>query len=159
MQWVLVPAVWGMLRLMLRLLMVLQCWHAWKRRGLAFLHPSWWWGAAGSSCLLPPGTHLAAEQPPALVLRGAVLRGALGFLLAVVGLVVFDDVVLPAEQGDHPWWGESINEHPGAESAELCASWWRSQHHPCLLLSNRAPQPSVCFLHKFLAKVVTRREA
>lgn len=32
----------------------------------------------------------------------AVLRGALGFLLAVVRLVIFDDIVLSAEEGDHP---------------------------------------------------------
>lgn len=36
------------------------------------------------------------------MLGSAVLRGALGFLLAVVGLVIFDDIVLSAEQGDHP---------------------------------------------------------
>lgn len=47
-------------------------------------------------------SHLAAQEAPALVLGSAVLRGALGFLLAVVWLVIFDDIVLSAEQGDHP---------------------------------------------------------
>lgn len=61
----------------------------------------------------PPAAapHLAAQEPPTLVLGGAVLRGVLGFLLVVVGLVVLDDVVLPAEQGNHPCEGEEEAMH------------------------------------------------
>lgn len=35
------------------------------------------------------------------MLRGAALRGVLRFVLVVVGLVIFDDVVLATKQGDH----------------------------------------------------------
>ena len=47
--------------------------------------------------------HLAPQQPPAVVLRRASLRRRLGLLLtvAVAGVVVLDDVILPAEQGNH----------------------------------------------------------
>lgn len=51
---------------------------------------------------VPASAHLAAEEPAALVLGSAVLRGALDFLLAVIWLIVFDDIVLSAKQGDHP---------------------------------------------------------
>lgn len=36
------------------------------------------------------------------MLGSAVLRGALDFLLAVIWLVILDDIVLSAKQGDHP---------------------------------------------------------
>ena len=51
---------------------------------------------------VPASAHLAAEEPAALVLGSAVLRGALDFLLAVIWLIIFDDIVLSAKQGDHP---------------------------------------------------------
>lgn len=35
------------------------------------------------------------------MLRGAAFRGVLRFVLVVVGLVIFDDVVLATKQGDH----------------------------------------------------------
>lgn len=35
------------------------------------------------------------------MLRGAAFRGVLSFVLVVVGLVIFDDVVLATKQGDH----------------------------------------------------------
>ena len=37
------------------------------------------------------------------MLRSAALGGVFGFVLIVVGLVVFDDVVLAAEESDHTW--------------------------------------------------------
>lgn len=46
-------------------------------------------------------SDVAAQQPPLRVLRGAAFGGVLRLVLVVVGLVVFDDVVLAAEQGDH----------------------------------------------------------
>lgn len=55
-----------------------------------------------SRTLICSRSHLAAEEPSALVLGSAVLRGALDFLLAVIWLVIFDDIVLSAKQGDHP---------------------------------------------------------
>lgn len=81
--------------------------------GVPFPHPGWE-QEGGGGCLILGGdlaqigcvpassSHLAAQEAPALVLGSAVLRGALGFLLAVVWLVIFDDIVLSAEQGDHP---------------------------------------------------------
>lgn len=51
---------------------------------------------------MPAAAHLAAQEPSALVLGSAVLRGVLRFLLAVIWLVIFDDIVLSAKQGDHP---------------------------------------------------------
>lgn len=47
--------------------------------------------------------NVAAQQPPLRVLRSTALWGVLGFILVVVGLVVFDDVILTAEQSDHTW--------------------------------------------------------
>lgn len=49
------------------------------------------------------GLYLTAQQPPRGMLRSAALRGVFGFVLVVVGLVVFDDVVLAAEESDHTW--------------------------------------------------------
>lgn len=42
------------------------------------------------------GLYLITQQPPRWVFRSAALRGGLGFVL-VVGLIVFDDIVLAAE--------------------------------------------------------------
>lgn len=49
------------------------------------------------------------------MLRSAVLRRALGFLLVVIGFIIFDDVVLPAKQGDHPYQEKAlaITNEPG----------------------------------------------
>ena len=41
--------------------------------------------------------HLAPQQPTAVVLRRAPLRRWLGLLLVVAGIIVLDDVILPAE--------------------------------------------------------------
>lgn len=41
--------------------------------------------------------HLAPQQPSAVVLRRAPLGRRLGLLLIVAGVVVLDDVILPAE--------------------------------------------------------------
>lgn len=41
--------------------------------------------------------HLAPQQPPAVVLRRAPLGRRLGLLLIVAGVIVLDDVILPAE--------------------------------------------------------------
>lgn len=49
------------------------------------------------------GLYLTAQKPPRRMLRSAALRGVFGFVLVVVGLVVFDDVVLAAEESDHTW--------------------------------------------------------
>lgn len=46
-------------------------------------------------------THLAPQQPSARSLWRAVLRGWLCLLLVVAGVVVLDDVILSAEEGDH----------------------------------------------------------
>lgn len=37
------------------------------------------------------------------MLRSAALRGVFGFVLVVIGLVVFDDVILATEESDHTW--------------------------------------------------------
>lgn len=49
------------------------------------------------------GLYLTAQQPPGWMLRSAALRGVFGFVLVVVGLVVFDYVILAAEECDHTW--------------------------------------------------------
>lgn len=48
-----------------------------------------------------PCAHLAPQQPSTVVLRRAPLGRRLGLLLVVAGVVVFDDVILPAEQGNN----------------------------------------------------------
>ena len=45
--------------------------------------------------------HLAPQQPSAVVLRRAPLGRRLGLLLIVAGVVVLDDVILPAEEGNN----------------------------------------------------------
>ncbi len=47
--------------------------------------------------------YLTAQQTSWRMLRGAALGRVLGFILVIVGLVVFDDVVLTAEERDHTW--------------------------------------------------------
>ena len=47
------------------------------------------------------GLYLTAQQPPCRMLRSAALWGVFGFVLVVVGLVVFDYVVLATEKSDH----------------------------------------------------------
>lgn len=49
------------------------------------------------------GLYLTAQQPPCRMLGSAALGGVFGFVLVVVGLVVFDDVVLATEESDHTW--------------------------------------------------------
>lgn len=49
------------------------------------------------------GLYLTAQQPPCWVFRSAALWGVFGFVLVVVGLVVFDYVVLATEKRDHTW--------------------------------------------------------
>lgn len=47
------------------------------------------------------GLYLTAQQPPRRVFGSAALGRVFGFVLVVVGLVVFDDVILATEEGDH----------------------------------------------------------
>lgn len=53
------------------------------------------------------GLYLTAQQSPCWVFRGAALRGVFGFVLVVVGLVVFDDVILATEESDDTLGAES----------------------------------------------------
>lgn len=48
-----------------------------------------------------PPPHLAPQQSSSGSLWSAVLRGWLRLLLVVIGVVVLDDVILSAEEGDH----------------------------------------------------------
>lgn len=47
------------------------------------------------------GLYLTAQQSSGRMFRGAALGGIFGFILVVVGLVVFDNVILPAEESNH----------------------------------------------------------
>lgn len=49
------------------------------------------------------GLYLTAQQPPCWMFRSAALGGVFGFVLVVVRLVVFDNVVLATEESDHTW--------------------------------------------------------
>lgn len=46
---------------------------------------------------------IATQQAPLWVLWSAALWGVLGFVLVVVGLIVFNDVILATKQRNHPW--------------------------------------------------------
>lgn len=45
--------------------------------------------------------YLAAQQAPCRMFRCTALRRVFGFVLVVVGFVVFDDVVLATKESDH----------------------------------------------------------
>lgn len=47
-----------------------------------------------------PGLDVAAQQPPLWMFRCTAFGGVLGFVLVVVRLVIFDDVILATEQGN-----------------------------------------------------------
>lgn len=47
------------------------------------------------------GLYLTAQQPPRRMFRSAALGGVFGFVLVVVGLVVFDYVILATEESNH----------------------------------------------------------
>lgn len=63
------------------------------------------------------GLYLTAQQPPRRMLRSAALGGVFGFVLVVIGLVVFDDVVLAAEESDHTWAGRR-------KEWQVTNGWW-----------------------------------
>lgn len=60
------------------------------------------------------------------MLRSAALGGVFGFVLVVIGLVVFDDVVLAAEEGDHTWAGRR------KEWQVTNGGWWLVVEISCL---------------------------
>lgn len=47
-----------------------------------------------------PGLDVAAQQPPLWMFRCTAFGGVLGFVLVVVRLIIFDDVILATEQGN-----------------------------------------------------------
>lgn len=70
------------------------------------------------------GLYLTAQQPPRRMFRSAALRGVFGFVLVVVGLVVFDYVVLATEEGDHTWKEKENIVTISLLNMNKCNSFW-----------------------------------
>lgn len=68
--------------------------------------------------------YLTAQQTSWRMLRGAALRRVLGFILVIVGLVVFDDVILAAKQNYHTCAQTSMRKWERARQfRELKTGW------------------------------------
>lgn len=92
-------------------------------------------------CIQGSHAHLAPQQSSTVVLGRAPLRRRLGLLLIVAGVVVLDDVILPAEQGNNSCRevrkGPTCNTNTHAHTREDRNSVMRRQ----LSLTDLSPLP------------------